>query len=245
MYPSSNLPSGIPGEPVPQQQRPVQPPIWKRYPPVSSAIFVICVLVFGAELLVPGLLTSPIQLGGRRVLMQDGALFGPLVGMGQWWRILGTVFTHGGPIHILFNMMVLMSLGMPLERQLGTARFIMVSLVTALGSSAMVLWFNFLQPTVGASGMILGWAGAMFPLVNQHARRSMGIWLLQIAIISFLPGVSWAGHLGGLLAGVPCGLLLRDKGGRAFWAITPVLLIVLGVVCWLAVGRGMSALYIG
>ena len=243
MYPSSNLPSGIPGEPLPQRQRPPQPPIWKRYPPVSSAILAISVAVFAAEMLLPDLRTSVFQ--GQTVPLQKGALYGPAVGLGEWWRILGTVFTHGNAIHIFFNMMVLVSLGMPLEKQLGTVRFIMVSLVTALGSSAMVLWFNFMQPTVGASGMILGWAGAMFPLVNHHARRSMGIWLIQIAIISFLPGVSWAGHLGGLLAGVPCGLLLRDRSGRAFWAITPVLLVVLGVVCWLAVGRGMAPLYAG
>lgn len=243
MHPSSNLPSGIPGEPIQYRERPPQPPIWKRYPPVSSAILAVCVIVFIAEVLLPDLKTSVID--GQSVPLQKGALFGPAVGLGDWWRILTTVFTHGNGIHILFNMMVLVSLGMPLEKQLGTVRFIMVSLVTALGSSAMVLWFNFMQPTVGASGMILGWAGVMLPMVNHQARRSIGVWLIQIAIISLLPGVSWAGHLGGLLAGIPCGFLLRERSGRVFWVVTPVLLVVLAVVCWLAVGRGMAPFYAG
>ena len=43
--------------------------------------------------------------------------------------------------------------------------------------------------------------------------------------ISLLPFVSWAGHLGGFVFGLPCGLALR-AGPRTFPYLAPILLFV-------------------
>src|SRR5229473_441731 len=137
------------------------------------------------------------------------SLYGPAVQAGEWWRLLAYAVEHGGVLHIVMNMSVVYTLGFGLERLLGTWRFAVISLVGCLGSAAFALWFNFDTPTVGASGMIISWAGAM----------------LQIAVISFLPFVSWAGHLGGLVFGLPCGLALR-AGPRAFPYLAPILVFV-------------------
>lgn len=167
-------------------------------------------------------------------LFQLGALYGPAVIAGEWWRVLSTVFVHGGILHLALNMSVVYSLGMPLERVIGTMRFALLSLATALGSSALALFVNFDVPTVGASGMILGWAGAMLPIATTEYRRSLGIWLVQIAVISFLPGVSWAGHLGGFLIGLPCGVGLR-LGTRHFLGLTTAMVVLATVICAVAV----------
>ncbi len=217
---------------------PVQwrPPSSQRFPPFSTALIVVCVLMYALEQLVPQLATSTLP-SGEVVGVPRLALNGILVALGQWWRVPGSVLEHGGPIHLLFNMSVVYSLGMQLERELGTARFAAISVVTALGGSAMVLWLDFTQTTVGASGMILGWAGAMLPIANQQARKSLGVWLLQIAVISLLPFVSWTGHLGGFLAGLACGFLLRG-GRKVFWTVIPALAACVAAVCALAVRRG-------
>ena len=152
-------------------------------------------------------------------------LYGPAVRAGEWWRLLSYAIEHGNLIHIVVNMSVVWTLGFGLERLLGTWRFALFSLVGCLGSAAFALWFNFTTPTVGASGMIIGWAGAMLPIANRATRQSLVIWLVQIAIISFLPFVSWSGHLGGFVFGFACGLALR-AGSRAFAYLAPILLFL-------------------
>jgi membrane associated rhomboid family serine protease len=177
-----------------------------------------CVVVFLADRFLsrpaPGTDGVPIQLG---------ALYGPAVAAGQWWRLIGTVFEHGNWLHLALNMSVVFTLGFPLERALGTARMAVLSWVSALGSSTFALLFAFYATTVGASGMILGWAGALLPVATREARRNLITWLVQVAVISLLPGVSWQGHLGGFLFGLPCGYALRLSRQR-FLALAPLLM---------------------
>ncbi|CAM3620904.1 rhomboid family intramembrane serine protease [Corallococcus sp. ZKHCc1 1396] len=161
------------------------------------------------------------------------ALFGPSVRAGEYWRLLGMVFEHGNALHLFFNMSVVFTMGQTLERGIGSLRFLALSLVTALGGSAFALFFNFNVQTVGASGMILGWGGAMLIIATQQGRKDLYFWLVQVAVISLLPGVSWAGHLGGFLFGLPCGMALRQ--GRKFYArAIPVLLFIAAALALVA-----------
>ncbi|HVE81422.1 MAG TPA: rhomboid family intramembrane serine protease, partial [Myxococcales bacterium] len=102
--------------------------------------------------------------------------------------------------------------------------FALVSFITAMGSATLSLLLSFDVHMLGASGMILGWGGAILPIATEQGRRSIGTWLVQVAIISFIPGVSWQGHLGGFLFGVLCGLLLK-LGRPTFWKLAPFLAI--------------------
>jgi membrane associated rhomboid family serine protease len=170
------------------------------------------------------------ELGGT---LRWGALYGPLVQQGEWWRVLGTAIEHGGPIHLLFNMSVVWTMGTTLERSMGSGRFLLLSLITALGSSFFVLLFAFDSPTVGASGMILGWGGCMLPISTREGRKDLFIWLAQILVISLLPGISWQGHLGGFLFGLPVGFALR-MGPRRFRLIAPILLLLAAAATVLA-----------
>jgi membrane associated rhomboid family serine protease len=161
------------------------------------------------------------------------ALYGPLVQQGEYWRLLSSVFEHGSVLHLLFNMSVVYTLGFMLERAIGSWRFLGLSFVTALGASAFSLFFNFDLPTVGASGMILGWAGVMLPIATEQGRRELGMWLVQVVVISLIPGVSWAGHLGGFLFGLPCGVALR-MGGPVYARALPLILFITAVVAMFA-----------
>ena len=205
-----------------EPERAAPPPVRQPWPPVCAAIIGGSVALYVLDFL---LARSGANPGGLGPVFQRIALFGPLVQTGEYWRVLSCVFSHGSPLHLAFNMWVAYSIGLPLERTIGSGRFLVLSLMAALGSSAFALFFNFEVPTVGASGMILGWAGAMIVTATQESRRSLLVWLAQVAVLSLLPGVSWAGHLGGFLFGVPVGFTLR-AGPRVFARAAPLLLAV-------------------
>ena len=186
-------------------------------PPKPSFPFVTTVIIGGAILVAASDLVAP------HVALRLGALFAPLVRAHQWWRLLSYAFVHGGAIHLGMNMFVAYQMAIPLERRLGSARFAEISLVTCIGGAAGVL---LLAPpeavTIGASGMILGWAGLIVPLLSRENFAPFSRFLLLNALISFLPGISWQAHLGGFVSGLACGVLLRLQGKR-FSSLAPAL----------------------
>jgi rhomboid protease GluP len=221
------------GGPPPEPRPPPSPPR-QRWPAVCGAIIVgaVGMYLLGHNHLLPALSSKPEALE----LAQAGhplALYGPLVQQREYWRMLSCVFEHGNVLHLLFNMSVVYTLGFILERAIGPWRFLGLCLVTALGASAFALFFRFERPMVGASGMILGWAGAMLPISTKQGRRELGTWLVQVVIISLLPGVSWEGHLGGFLFGLPCGVALR-MGSGVYSRALPLILFITAVVAMFA-----------
>lgn len=174
------------------------------------------------------------------ITLKFGALYGPLVRAGEWWRTLSYAFSHaaepsisgpGSLMHIGFNLLAASALGVPLERRIGGAKFLQLSFVVCLGSAALILAVPSARvlPTVGASGLIFGWAGALLPLLGRAQARELGKMLLLNVLISLLPGVSWQGHLGGFLFGLPCGLVLRRDEG-AFGTRAPIFAALAGAL---------------
>ncbi len=211
------LPGGDPFlTPPPAEQAP------RLFAPVCYGFIAICVAVFGLGLARPEW-TQALALSGERVQA------------GEWWRLVTGAFVHAGLLHLGFNMSAVWTLGRTLEHVVRPGRFLLISAVGTLGASALVLTFNFHSVTVGLSGTILAWVGALLPILNPQGRRQLAGWLVQVAVISLLPGVSWAGHLGGFLFGVPAGLALR---WRRFPVVMPVMAFVAGVICVVAVRWG-------
>ena len=84
-------------------------------------------------------------------IFQHGALYGPLVAEGEWWRLLTAAFLHYGPIHLAMNMLALWWIGRPLEDALGPLRYLLLYLVSGLAGSAGALIASPTAVTVGAS----------------------------------------------------------------------------------------------
>jgi membrane associated rhomboid family serine protease len=183
-------------EPTEVERARPMPLVRSRVPWVSGAVIGLSVL------------TYVIDLATGDEARNLGALYPDSIRSGEWYRMFLSQVVHGNAIHLFFNMSVVWTLGFSFERSIGSLRFLAVSIVSAMGASTFVMWLS-PYPTVGASGMILGWAGAMLPLATAVGRRALLTWLLQIAIISLLPFVSWQGHLGGFLFGLVCGVFLR------------------------------------
>jgi membrane associated rhomboid family serine protease len=127
-----------------------------------------------------------------------------LVDLGEVWRLVTAAFLHIGPLHLALNMLALLIFGSELERQLGRWRFGALYAVSALGGAAAIQLFgNPLGAVAGASAAIYGLLGALgvFMLVRRQDVRGIATLLAINIFISFLPGVSLLGHLGGLVAG--------------------------------------------
>ena len=100
-------------------------------------------------------------------IFEHGALYGPLVAQGDWYRLLTAAFLHYGPIHLGLNMLALWWIGRPLENYLGPVRYLLLYLVSGLAGSAGALIVNPTVPTAGASGAVYGILGAAIVLERQ------------------------------------------------------------------------------
>jgi membrane associated rhomboid family serine protease len=156
--------------------------------------------------------------GRNNRIYEEGALYGPLVANGDWWRLFTSVFLHYGPIHLAMNMLALWFFGAAVEQVLGRGRYLLLYVVSGLAGSAGALLLS--QPTsitVGASGAIFGILGAALVLERQRTYvlggSAVGIIVINLVITFAIPGISIGGHLGGL-AGGALGILALSRFGR-------------------------------
>lgn len=153
--------------------------------------------------------------GSGNELFSRGALYGPLVADGEWWRLITGGFLHSGLIHLGFNMYLLWMLGNMLEPALGQVRFGLLYLVSLLAGSAGALLVNPNAVTVGASGAVFGLMAAAFLELRSRGFDPMasgiGPLILMNLAISFIPGfnISIGGHVGGLIGGALVALVLH------------------------------------
>jgi len=161
-----------------------------------------------------------------------GANWGPLTITGEWWRLLTSVFVHGGIIHIAFNMWCLWNLGALAEALYGRWTYATIYLLCGIGASLTSVTWHPGVPSVGASGAIFGLAGALIAAFKlgefsvprealSGTLRSLGAFVFYNLILGFaLPGVDYAAHIGGLVTGLIVGALValiapqHDHNGR-------------------------------
>jgi membrane associated rhomboid family serine protease len=139
----------------------------------------------------------------------------------QPWTIISSMFVHGGFAHILFNMISLYFLGSFFLRAVGERSFLAVFFLGGLaGNVVYVLLAPPYITGIGASGAIFAIGGALAVLVPKvpvyifFIPIAMPLWLaiLIFFLLSFLfSGIAWQAHLGGVLAGVIAGFVLRRR----------------------------------
>ena len=159
---------------------------------------------------------------------------------GAWWQLMTSAFTHVEVLHIGFNMLALYFLGPMLETVLGRWRFLAVYLVSALsGSAAVMLFAAPHSQTLGASGAIFGLMGALavMALKVRGQLQSVFMWIgLNLVFTFTASGISWQGHIGGLVGGAVVGtaMIYAPRSNRALvqWGVTG--LVVAGSVALIA-----------
>jgi membrane associated rhomboid family serine protease len=152
-------------------------------------------------------------------LLQDGSVSRGTIADGEYWRLLTAGFLHAGFFHLLFNMLSLYILGTLLEPAVGRLRFGLIYFVSLLAGSFGALLLEPSSPTVGASGAIFGLMGGAAVVMHNRGMNilesGLGIWIgLNLLITFAVPNISIGGHVGGLIGGTVCALLmfpLRDR----------------------------------
>ncbi len=153
-------------------------------------------------------------------LMKLGANFRPETVNGQWWRLLTSVFLHGGLMHLLANMYGLFYIGSILEPLLGRTRFLGAYLICGIfGSLASIGWYE-ATVSVGASGAIFGMYGLFLALLlakifhPEFAQAFLSSTLIFVGfnlLMGFQGGIDNAAHIGGLVSGFAAGWLLKSE----------------------------------
>jgi membrane associated rhomboid family serine protease len=179
-------------------------PVTRALIAVNVAIYLITV-VQGYGINSPGgTIFDEMALSGGH-FFADGRLWSG-VAQGDWWRLITAAFLHGSLLHLGFNMVALWFIGAPVENYLGRARFIGLYFVGGLAGSAGALLQSPHGVTVGASGAIFAILGSMLILEWQMTGRLAGnamTWIVINLVFSFtVPGISWGGHVGGLIGGI-------------------------------------------
>jgi membrane associated rhomboid family serine protease len=101
-------------------------------------------------------------------------------------------------------MLALWVIGRDVETVLGRTRFLAVYLVSLLGGSAAVMLFSPNAAVAGASGAVFGLMGGLAVVLRRMRvppSQAFGLIAVNIVISVVLPGISLAGHLGGLVVG--------------------------------------------
>jgi len=155
------------------------------------------------------------------VIFVATALFGGLTPFLQFqasefipwvWTPITYMFVHGGFFHLLFNMLMLVFFGPPLEERWGSTEFVKFYLLAGLGGALLSVFTQY--PIIGASGAVYGVLVAFAMYWPDNPIYIWGIfpikakWLVTfvvgISLVSALSanqnGIAHLAHLGGAIA---------------------------------------------
>jgi len=148
----------------------------------------------------------------------------------QPWSLVTSMFLHERfPIftHILFNMLTLYFFGTFLVNLVGDRVFLLVYFICGIvGNILFLLLAPSFASVVGASGAIFGIGGALMvmrPRLQVYVfpiPAPIPLWVSVIGgfvLTFFAANVAWEAHVGGLVAGVLAGFILRRREFSRFW----------------------------
>lgn len=159
-----------------------------------------------------------------RFFLEHGALYGPGVLDGEWYRLVIYLFMHSGIEHLINNMLILYFIGNALERQLGRIKYLILyfssGILAGIGSIVYnSVWNGTFAVCVGASGAVFGVSGALAYVVLANKGNLQGLTKRQMLVFLGLSvygglvnqGVDNAAHIAGLLAGFLVSVLLYRR----------------------------------
>lgn len=177
-------------------------------------LFPKCNIIVVAINIVIFLITDLFLFSSADALVEWGALgWYEVLKEGEWYRLLTSMFMHGGIDHIFSNMLVLFYLGSCLEQQVGSLRYGVIYLGSGILAGFISMGYNMIlgdyTVSIGASGAVFGVMGALLCLVIFFREQAGDFNLRQMAVMVFFglyggfadQGVDNAAHVGGLIAG--------------------------------------------
>ena len=136
---------------------------------------------------------------------------------GEWWRLLTSMFLHGGIMHLILNISGLVIAAIFVEPILGRKKYFILYILSGLCGSLTSIWWYSNTISVGASGAIFGLYGAILGLLLTNAFPEggkkgvlimIGIYVGINLLWGLTGGIDNAAHIGGLLSGALIGIVL-------------------------------------
>ena len=182
----------------------------------------------------------------QEVCQTGGGSWIPGVADGAAWRLVTSIFTQVGFIHLFFNVFNIWVLGPQLEAAFGRVRFLAIYLMAGLSGSIAVMLFGPAHGmTIGASGAVFGLLGAVLVMTLRTRQPPQGIvlWIgLSVAYSFAVSGISWQAHIGGLIGGalIAAAFVWAPRGPRRGWFQWGAVAALGVVLAVLAVARTLT-----
>lgn len=143
--------------------------------------------------------------------------------LNQWYRLITPIFLHAGFLHIIFNLILQITMGATIERQIGCLKYFII--YVACGIAGFLLGANFSPDGIASTGG----SGALFGIMavnilvfvycgkkntNLYGTKKFGLFIfIMIAeivislVLGLLPGMDNFSHIGGFAMGLVLGLV--------------------------------------
>jgi rhomboid protease GluP len=212
---------------------------WARKAVIAYTLFALNILIFILMGLAGGS-TNPLTL------LAFGIKSNPHIDAGEIWRFITPIFLHIGVLHLAFNSYALWIVGPQVEKLYGSARFLLLYVLTGVGGVAASYWYHPDIPSAGASGAIFGLFGVLFVFSIRYRKtipaffsKALGKGILltigiNLMIGYMIPQVDNSAHIGGLLTGALLAAVIPfqkpgETTGPAFKMVQAALVAVVGL----------------
>ncbi|HET7179484.1 MAG TPA: rhomboid family intramembrane serine protease [Chryseosolibacter sp.] len=157
-------------------------------------------------------------------LLRFGAQFNPLSLDSQPYRVVTHMFLHGGIIHLVINMYVLLYAGLSMEPRVGTKKFAFVYVICGIAAAINGLYWSLFTVGVGASGAIMGVLGfALVYRIFLPGKNGLPMVILFVHIAAYaLANIlfpqwtfpDYASQFGGVITGIVIGFASFAAGKK-------------------------------
>ncbi|NPA46917.1 MAG: rhomboid family intramembrane serine protease [Chlorobi bacterium] len=156
-------------------------------------------------------------------LARWGGLSRELFFRGEYWRLLTSMYIHGGFMHLFYNFTALLWLCLLLHEKFGSKRLAFIYFLSGLtaGLAVILLSENDHRVFIGASGAIFGWLGAMAAILVRYRERlypEKDMYKMVVIglggaslLMGLQAGISNTAHIAGLIAGFVSGWFLARR----------------------------------
>lgn len=201
-------------------------------PYVTYLLIAINAIIFLAEVIITANFSD--RAATNALLQTYGAIPNKVLG-GDIFSVISSMFLHGGIAHLIGNMLFLFVFGDNIEDKFGRIKYVLLYIAWGIAAAYAHSFYAVSTgggeiPAIGASGAISGVLGAylvLFPrakiftiiaaffitTVRIPAIAYIPFWFVMQVILGLLNplgGVAYLAHIGGFLAGVLTGYVLKN-----------------------------------
>ena len=192
----------------------------RQFHPSFTLLFIIL------NTLIYFLIDSPFdnEQANLRKLIQFGAYSYPLIIQNnEYWRLITSAFLHIGFSHFVFNIGLILILGLLIERIYGSWQYLIIYLTSAAAGNLLSLFWIRDSVGAGASGAVFGVMGVMVAYgiwyknkIPNYQKRIFGYRILPFIILDliigiWIPQINVAAHVGGFICGLIAAVFITPQ----------------------------------